>query len=78
MIVLSVLVQPHRYGELKKTIAEITEKMLITTLHDLEKAGYLSKQKTSWKLLQSTYTITPLWKNALEIGLAMAEMGKLL
>ena len=36
MIMLLVLETPHRFGELKRTIPDITEKMLITTLQSLE------------------------------------------
>ncbi len=78
MVVLMALEQPHRYGELKKLLPEITEKMLITTLHELDQATYITKEKITWKHLQSTYTITDLGKKALDIGQAMAEMGKLL
>lgn len=78
MIVLLVLEQPKRFGELKKAIPDITEKMLIGTLHQLEQATYISNQKTVWKQIQSTYLITELWKKALNIAESMAEMGKLL
>lgn len=45
MIVLLVLATPKRFGTLKKAITDISEKMLITTLQDLESAGYITKEK---------------------------------
>ena len=45
MIVLLMLDVPKRFGVLKKTITDISEKMLITTLQDLECAEYITKEK---------------------------------
>jgi DNA-binding HxlR family transcriptional regulator len=78
MIVLLVLETPHRFGELKKNIPDITEKMLISTLKDLVRVWYVNKEKIIGKQLQSTYTISPLWKKALLIADSMADMGKLI
>ncbi len=45
MIVLLVLEKPHRFGALKRTIPDITEKMLLATLHDLHKAELIVHEK---------------------------------
>lgn len=78
MIVLLVLEQPRRFGELKRIIPDMSEKMLITTLHDLERAGYICNEKIYSKQITSTYMITHLGEKALKIAESMAEMGKLL
>jgi len=78
MIVLLMLETPQRFWMLKKTMTDISEKMLITTLHELENAWYITKEKITGKRLQSTYTITPSWQKALRIAHAMADMGKCL
>lgn len=78
VIVLLVLEQPHRFGELKRIIPDISEKMLITTLHDLEHAWYIGNEKIYGKQITSTYMITDLGEKALKIAESMAEMGKLL
>lgn len=76
MIVLLVLEKPMRYWELKKTIPDITEKVLITTLHRLEKVWYISKEKTEWKHLKSLYSITDSWRIVILLAKDMAEIGK--
>lgn len=55
MIILLVLTKPHRFGELKRTIPDITEKVLISTLRDLEKAGMISREATLGKHLKTVY-----------------------
>ncbi len=76
MIVLLVLEKPHRFGALKRTIPDITEKMLLATLHDLHKAELIVHEKISWKVPVSTYSISVRGKKALEIAVQMAEIGK--
>lgn len=76
MIVLLMLDQPRRFGELKRLIPDISEKMLITTLQTLVGARYVSKEKVTWKHLKSIYTITSQGKKAIDIAHAMADMGK--
>lgn len=78
MVVLLVLEKPHRFWELKRSIPDITEKMLISTLKSLGKATYIKKHKTTGKKLASTYSITVLWSKVLNIAESMAEFGKLL
>lgn len=76
MIVLLVLEKPHRFWVLKRTIPDISEKMLLTTLHDLHKAELIVHEKILWKVPKSTYSITDRWKKALKIAVQMAEMWK--
>ena len=78
MIVLLVLEHPHRFGQLKKSIPDITEKMLIQTLHKLEDQWYVAKQKTTGKILQSLYYLTPLGEKILTLWEQMADIGKTL
>lgn len=79
MIVLLVLESPHRFGQLKQSIPDITEKMLIQTLQKLENGWYVLKQQTKqWKIIQSLYSLTIQWKFILGIGEQMAEIGKTL
>ena len=78
MIVLLLLETPKRFGELKKLLPDISEKMLISTLQSLEKAQYITKEKILGKQIQSTYTITQQGNKALRRAESMAEMGKML
>lgn len=76
MIVLLVLETPHRFWALKRAIPEITEKMLLATLHDLQQAALINHEKIAWKVPVSTYSISVRGKKALEIAVQMAEIGK--
>ncbi len=76
MIVLLVLSKPHRFGELKRNIPDITEKVLITTLRWLEKAGMIHRQATLGKHLQTIYSLSPLGAKVQKISHSMADIGK--
>lgn len=76
MIILLVLEKPHRFGELKRTIPDITEKMLITTLRVLEEHNLITKEITNGKQLSTTYAISEKWTHALTIAESMAAFGK--
>jgi len=76
MIVLLVLTKPHRFGELKRSIPDITEKVLISTLRELEKFGMISREATLGKNLKTIYSLTDLWKKVQKISHDMADIGK--
>jgi DNA-binding HxlR family transcriptional regulator len=77
MIVLLVLSKPHRFGELKRNIPDITEKVLITTLRDLEKAGMIHRQATLGKHLQTIYSLSSARSEKVQkISHSMADVGK--
>jgi DNA-binding HxlR family transcriptional regulator len=52
--------------------------MLIQTLHKLEDQWYVAKQKTTGKILQSLYYLTPLGEKILTLWEQMADIGKTL
>lgn len=76
MIVLLVLEKPHRFGELKRKISDMTEKVLITELRCLEEAGYITRDVIQGKNLNTTYTISPLGLKVLDVVESIAEIGK--
>lgn len=76
MIVLLVLETPHRFWALKRSIPDITEKMLLATLHDLHQAALIVHEKIPWKIPISTYSITERGKRALIVAESMAELWK--
>lgn len=76
MIILLVLEKPHRFGELKKKILDITEKVLIMELRSLENVGYITRDVIQGKILNTTYTITPLGLKVLDVVESIAQIGK--
>ncbi len=76
MIVLLILSKPHRFGELKRSIPDITEKVLIVTLRTLEKSGLINREATLGKHLKTIYSLTPLGQKVQKISYSMADIGK--
>ena len=66
-----------RFGELKKKIPEITEKMLSTQLKDLEKDLLIGRKIYAQVPIKVEYTITDFGKTLLPFIEIMAKWGKL-
>ena len=43
-MVLTLALRPHRFGELKRAIPDISQRMLTQTLRDLQRDGYVARQ----------------------------------
>ncbi|MFO0387166.1 MAG: winged helix-turn-helix transcriptional regulator [Flavobacteriales bacterium] len=67
-----------RYGELKKSIPRITDKMLSTQLRDLELEGFVSRQVFAEVPPRVEYRITPRGKRAVTIITEIRNYGLLL
>jgi DNA-binding HxlR family transcriptional regulator len=52
--------EPKRYGELKKLIPDITEKMLIEKLKELQSSGFVTRKDFKTIPPKVVYTITDL------------------
>ena len=59
--------EPKRYGELKKLIPDITEKMLIEKLKELQSSGFVTRKDFKTIPPKVVYTITDLWKTSLQM-----------
>ena len=44
LMVLTLALRPHRFGELKRAIPDISQRMLTQTLRDLQRDGYVARQ----------------------------------
>lgn len=67
LLILAVLEQqPTRFNELKRTIGDISQKVLTKALRDLEQDGYISRTIHDGKTLKVIYDLTPLGRGALE------------
>ncbi|MFN8775342.1 MAG: winged helix-turn-helix transcriptional regulator [Flavobacteriales bacterium] len=67
-----------RYGELKKSIPRITDKMLSTQLRDLELEGFVSRQVFAEVPPRVEYRITSRGKRAVTIITEIRNYGLLL
>jgi len=74
--VLVCVVQPRRYGKIKKDIADISEKMLIQTLRQLEEHAFITRKDYQTIPPKVEYSITSFWKEALKILPILIKVGK--
>lgn len=77
-ILLSLRDGPVRYGDLKKSISHISDKMLITQLRELEKKGMVVRKIYREKPPRVEYFLTEKGERAMPVVDMMAEYGKLL
>lgn len=64
-----------RYGEIKKSLGTITQKMLTQTLRDLETKQLISRKVYPVVPPKVEYTITPYGENLIPIFKMMQEWG---
>ncbi|HEY8957372.1 helix-turn-helix domain-containing protein [Chitinophaga sp.] len=69
---LPILMHVHkgikRFGELKKSIPNITERMLTLQLKELERDGLIGK-------IELTYTVTPLGRELIPVCIELHKWG---
>lgn len=74
MLVVRVLGRgPCRFNALRREIGEISQKMLASTLRDLEEHGFVSRTVTPVNPPQVEYALTDLGREFLEPVRALAE-----
>jgi DNA-binding HxlR family transcriptional regulator len=74
MLVVRVLGKcPCRFNALRREIGEISQKMLASTLRDLEEHGFVSRTVTPVTPPQVEYALTDLGREFLEPVRALAE-----
>lgn len=60
LLVLLLAERPHRFGELKRRIDGISQKMLTQTLRNLERDGLVNRQAFATVPVTVEYSLTPL------------------
>lgn len=74
MLVVRVLGQgPMRFNALRREVGEISQKVLASTLRDLERNGFVSRTVTPSTPPQVEYALTELGRDFLEPVRALAE-----
>jgi DNA-binding HxlR family transcriptional regulator len=64
-IMFSLKERPHRYGELRRRLPKISQRMLTRTLRHLETAGLISRHVTKSKSVAVEYCLTKLGRTSL-------------
>lgn len=74
MLVVRVLGRgPHRFNALRREVGEISQKVLASTLRDLEENGFVSRRVTPVTPPQVEYALTDLGHDLLTPVQALAE-----
>src|SRR5579872_565795 len=59
-ILFSLKERPHRHGELRRQIGNVSQRMLTRTLRDLESAGLIARRVTRSKPIAVEYSLSKL------------------
>lgn len=60
LMLLVLSTKPHRFGELKRAVPDISQRMLTQTLRDLQRDGYISRHVFATVPPSVEYRLTPL------------------
>lgn len=75
LIIRDLLTGTKRFGELKKSVKGITQKVLTTTLRNLEKEGIVTRKVYNTIPPKVEYTLTDVGYSLLPVLNAMASWG---
>jgi DNA-binding HxlR family transcriptional regulator len=59
-IMYSLKVKPHRHGQLRRRLGNVSQRMLTRTLRNLESAGLIARRVTRSKSIAVEYSLTKL------------------
>ncbi len=75
LVIRDLLTGTKRFGELKKSVTGITQKVLTTTLRNLEKDGLVTRKVYNTIPPKVEYTLTDVGYSLLPVLNAMASWG---
>lgn len=76
LLLLALAEKPYRFGELRRLVPDISQRMLTQTLRDLQRDGYVDRTVFPTKPPSVEYRLTPLGQSlykALSVLLVWAE-----
>jgi DNA-binding HxlR family transcriptional regulator len=60
LLVIALAERPHRFGELRRLLPDISQRMLTQTLHDLQRDGYVHREVLPTNPPSVEYSLSPL------------------
>ena len=66
LLLEALAVKPHRFGELRRTVPDISQRMLTQTLRDLQRDGYIEREVFATKPPSVEYRMTALGRSLFE------------
>nr|WP_234801643.1 helix-turn-helix domain-containing protein [Allorhizobium taibaishanense] len=75
LILAALAKQPSRFGELRRLVPDISQRMLTQTLRDLQRDGYVNREVFPTKPPSVEYTLTELGEQLVESLRALVEFA---
>jgi DNA-binding HxlR family transcriptional regulator len=66
LLVTALAEQPYRFGQLRRLVPDISQRMLTQTLHDLQRDGYVHREVFPTKPPSVEYSLTDLGRSMFE------------
>ena len=66
LLMLALAEQPYRFGELRRLVPDISQRMLTQTLHELQRDGYVHRKVFPTKPPGVEYSLTELGRSMFE------------
>jgi DNA-binding HxlR family transcriptional regulator len=66
LLMMALAERPYRFGELRRLVPDISQRMLTQTLHDLQRDGYVRRQVFPTKPPSVEYSLTDLGRSMSE------------
>jgi DNA-binding HxlR family transcriptional regulator len=63
LLMMALAERPHRFGELRRLVPDISQRMLTQTLHELQRDGYVNRQVFPTKPPGVEYSLTDLGRS---------------
>jgi DNA-binding HxlR family transcriptional regulator len=76
LIVMALAERPHRFGELRRALADISQRMLTETLRDLQRDGLVSRRVFPTQPPSVEYALTDLGRSLLASFAALVHWAE--
>ncbi|TIX72780.1 MAG: helix-turn-helix transcriptional regulator, partial [Mesorhizobium sp.] len=63
LLMMALAEKPYRFGELRRLVPDISQRMLTQTLHDLQRDGYVHREVFPTKPPSVEYSLTDLGRS---------------
>jgi DNA-binding HxlR family transcriptional regulator len=75
-ILFSLKERPHRHGELRRHLGNVSQRMLTRTLRNLESTGLIARRETRSKAIAVEYSLTQMGRTIIAPLGAMCRWAK--
>lgn len=76
LLMMALAEQPYRFGQLRRLIPDISQRMLTQTLNDLQRDGYVHREVFATKPPSVEYSLTDLGRSMFEPLLGLIQWAE--